>query len=288
MLSSAELQPPSWTAWPRALLELAFQSGLASALFVCGFQPLLALLLTGRVDAIASAAMLVLVWQLYLLDRLRENPEDALDELHPASFTRTFRAPLLASFAALALLEAWLVWLSPGIARSILISLVLSMFYLVRLPPLGKRVKEVPYLKCFYLALVSLGMVTAFSAGWSEAEPALIVKALGVSFLLYFLNFSLYDAKDIDNDRRASLKTLAGAVPLPLFLRLHCAGALSAALLALLLPITYAAVLAAVASFHGVMSAWLMRRPFSPALCGWIDMGYGLILGTGALWLAAR
>jgi 4-hydroxybenzoate polyprenyltransferase len=286
MLTSAE-RPSSLGQGARAVLELGFRSGLVSALFVCGFQPLLALLLTRHVDGWASLAMLTLVWQSYLLDRLRQNPEDALDDSHPAAFSQRFRVPLLSVVALLAVLTLLLVAQAPRLARPVVLSLFISAFYLVPLPIFGRRAKEVPYFKCFYLSLVCLASTLAFSAGWSHAAPRRLAPALGLTFALYFLNFSLYDVKDVEQDRRAGIKTLAGALPLRLFLRLHIALSLAVALLAIAsLPLPHALVLAAVALFHASMSAWLTRSPLTPTLCGLIDTGYAVILGVGALGLA--
>jgi 4-hydroxybenzoate polyprenyltransferase len=269
------------------VLEVGFRSGLVSALFVCGFQPVLALLLTRQVDWWASLAMLTLVWQSYLLDRLRQNPEDALDDSHPAAFSQRFRVPLLGLVGLLAALTLLLVVQAPRLARPVALSLLISAFYLVPLPILGRRAKEVPYFKCFYLSLVCLASTLAFSAGWSHAAPKLLAPALGLTFALYFLNFSLYDVKDVEQDRRARIKTLAGALPLPLFLRLHIALSIAVALLALAsLPLPPALVLAAVGLFHASMSAWLTRSHLSPTLCGLIDTGYALILGVGAIYLS--
>jgi 4-hydroxybenzoate polyprenyltransferase len=286
----ADPSPPSLVGLSRALLELGFQSGFASALFVCGFQPLLGHLLTGAANSGATVAMLALVWQIYLLDRLQENAEDTADDAeHPAAFARRFRAPLLCLVACLAGLELYLMWATPWLVGAIAISTAASAFYLVPLPFVGKRAKEIPYLKCFYLSGVCIASLLAFTPGWRRAEPALLAKSLSVAFALYFLNFSLYDVKDLEQDRRANIKTLAASVPLPRFLALHIVSAVLVALVApLALPAPLSLALSAVAAFHALVSAWLTNHRFSSALCGLIDTGYGLITGIGTFWLLHR
>lgn len=290
MHSRADRSPPTLVGLSRALLELGFQSGFASALFVCGFQPLLAHLLTGASNSSATLAMLALVWQIYLVDRLQENAEDASDDLeHPAAFARRFRAPLLALVAGLGGLELYLMWATPWLVGAIAISIATSAFYMLPLPFCGKRAKEVPYLKCFYLSSVCVASLLAFTAGWRGAEGALLAKSSSVAFALYFLNFSLYDVKDVEQDRRANIKTLAARLSLPRFLALHVVGALLVALVATLtLPAPYSFALSAVALFHAAVSAWLMQHRFSSALCGFIDAGYGLITSIGTFWILHR
>ncbi|HVY25693.1 MAG TPA: hypothetical protein VHB79_04050 [Polyangiaceae bacterium] len=273
----------------RGLLELAFQSGFASALAVCGFQPLLAHLLTGTSSASATLTMLAVVWQIYLFDRLQENAEDARDDEHPAAFAKKFRAALLCLVAGLAGLELYLAWATPWLFRAIATSIAASAFYIVPLPLWGRRAKDVPYFKCFYLSGVCIVSLLAFSPGWRQAGFALLAKTSSVAFALYFLNFSLYDVKDLEQDKRARIKTLAATVPLARFLSLHIGGALLVALAAtLLLPAPHSLVLSTVALFHAAVSAWLKDHRFSPALCGLIDSGYGFIASFGAFWILHR
>jgi hypothetical protein len=57
---------------------------------------------------------------------------------------------------------------------------------------------------------------------------------------------------------------------------------------ALLLPAPHSLVFSTVALFHAAVSAWLKQRRFSPALCGFIDTGYGVIASFGAFWILHR
>ena len=266
-------------------LRVGFHSGLASALFATGFQPYASLALTGQIDPVASSSMLLFVWKMYLLDRLKTNPEDDHDGAgNAAAFARRHRAGCWTLFAVLALAQAWLVVRQPWLARSIALSLAVSVLYLVRLPLLKRRVKEIPYLKCFYLSAVALVIVAWFTPGLGAAAPGRVVAVAAICFLLYFLNFSLYDVKDLEGDARANLRTLAGAVPLPIFLRAHLL--LSSIVLVLgflLLGGRFGLVVAAVCLFHAAASRWLERHPFDASVCGAIDAGYGIILGAGAL-----
>jgi len=272
-----------------AALRVGFHSGLASALFVAGFQPYASLVLTGGIDPVASSSMLLFVWMMYLLDRLKTNPEDAHDaEANAAAFTRRHRVGCWTLFAALATAEVVLVIEHPRLLRAIGLSLAVSVLYLVRLPLLGRRVKEIPYLKCFFLSAISLVIVASFTPGLEAAPPGRVVAVAGICFLLYFLNFSLYDIKDLEGDARANLKTLAALVPVPIFLRAHRLLSLLVLLLGLVvLGQGPGREVAAVCLFHAGASWWLERHPFDAAACGAIDAGYGLILGASLLRLVA-
>jgi 4-hydroxybenzoate polyprenyltransferase len=214
-------------------------------------------------------------------------PEDAnVHDGNAAAFLRRFRAPSWALFGLLAVAQLWLVLLEPKLLLSILLSVAVSVFYFFKVPLLGKRAKEIPYFKCFYLSGCALVVVGAFTPGmWGALKPPGL-SALVLSFSLFFLNFSLYDIKDIDGDARANIKTFAAALSPRSFLGLHVSVALALGGLSLVvLPGGAGRVLAAVFAFHALMSRWLRHHHFSAALCGAIDGGYGLILGVGTLLL---
>jgi 4-hydroxybenzoate polyprenyltransferase len=269
------------------LLALSFYTGLASALFVTGFQPFLALQLTGQQHGIYTASMLLLVWKLYLVDRTVQHPEDENpDASSAAGFVRRFRRQCLLLLVVLAAAQLWLIVQEPRLLRSIALSCAVSVFYFAKVPLLGKRAKEIPYFKCFYLSGCALVVVAAFTPGIWRPTTTTGAAALVLSFVLYFLNFSLYDIKDVEADARANIKTLAATLSLARFLDVQLLASLAAFFAALLLlPGATGRVLAAVCGFHAVMSLWLKRHQLTAATCGVIDCGYGLILGIGTLLL---
>jgi hypothetical protein len=267
--------------------SISFHIGLASALFVVGFQPFLALQLTGQEDALYTASMLLLVWKLYLVDRAIEHPEDSHEhEGNAAAFVRRYRVGCFGLLAGLAVAQAGLIMRQPRLLWSIAASVLVSLCYFTKLPVLGKRAKEIPYFKCFYLAGSALALVAFFTPGIWRLPSLTGGAALALSFVLYFLNFSLYDIKDLEADARANIRTLAATLPLGRFLSVQVAVALVASLVALLtLPGGAGRVLAAVCGFHAVMSWWLRRHRLTAATCGVIDCGYGVIVGVGTLML---
>jgi hypothetical protein len=269
------------------MARVGFHSGVASALFVTAFQPFLSLIVTGEVRPRTTASMFLFVWAMYLADRLKTNPEDELDaDGNAAAFARRHPAIMRLLFVILLVAQLGLVALDPALLGTLFLGTLVSLLYLVRLPVLGRRVKEIPYLKCFYLSSAALAIVALFTPGLLAVTSARTMGLLAACFALYFLNFSLYDIKDIAADRRANIKTLAGAVPATVFLRAHVAAALlTLALVLWLLPPQSALVLAGVCLFHAGASAWLASHPFDGVMCGIVDTGYGAIVALGTLLL---
>jgi 4-hydroxybenzoate polyprenyltransferase len=286
----SEATLPSPPRWLPAGLAVCFHTGLCSTLFVCGFQPFLARLLLGEVPARFSLGMLLFVWTMYLVDRMGDHPEDRGHVEHAgspsASFVRNNRAGCRWLMGGLLTAQLALIWQEPRLLLSIAVSLAFSIFYMIELPFLGKRAKELPFFKCFYLAACSLLITAAFTPGLVDLPLARVAAPLGVAYVLYFLNYSLYDVKDVAGDTRAGIRTFAAAMPLRVFLNGHVALALTTLLVAFLtLPPVPACVFATVCLFHAGASSWLQHRELHGVTCAVIDSGYGLLMGVGALLL---
>lgn len=284
---SPSLRPPA-RLW--APLAIGFHTGLCSTLFVCGFQPFLARLLGGQARPRFSLAMLLFVWMMYLVDRMGDHPEDREHAEHgggaSAAFVTQNRVACRLLLLALCVAQLALIWKEPQLLKSIALSLGFSIFYMVKLPLLGKRVKQLPFVKCFYLAACSLVITASFTPGLASLPLTRLAAPLGVAYVLYFLNYSLYDVKDVEGDTRANIRTFAAAMPLAVFLHGHVALALSTLLVALFtLPHTAAAVFSSVCLFHAGASLWLRRRALGGVTCAVIDSGYGLLMGLGTLLL---
>jgi hypothetical protein len=269
--------------------RVGFHSGVASALFVTAFQPFLSVTITGEVRPRATASMFLFVWAMYLADRLKTNPEDELEgDGNAAAFARRHPHFMRLLFVGLLVGQLALVVTDPGLLVPLALGTLVSLLYLVRLPILGRRLKEVSYAKCFYLASAALVLVALFTPGLTAASTPRTIGLLAACFALYFLNFSLYDIKDLEADRRANIKTLAGALPAAAFLRAQLAASLlTLAVVLWLLPPRAGLVLAGVCLFHAGVSAWLARHPFDGVMCGIVDTGYGAIVGVGTLALLA-
>jgi hypothetical protein len=270
---------------PRVLARVAFHAGVASALFVTAFQPFLSIAVTGELRPAWTASLFLFVWIMYLADRLRTNPEDELEaDGNAAAFARRHRWPMRGLCVGLAVAQVLLVLGDPRLLARLALALAISSVYIVRLPFLRRRVKEIAYLKCFYLAGTALVLVGLFTPHLFAAVGARTIILVGACFSLYFLNFSLYDVKDVEADRRANIKTLAGACSSAVFLRAQLAGALlTLAAVLLLLPPPLGGVLAAVSLFHVWATARLAHHPFDGVMCGIVDGGYGTIVGLGTL-----
>jgi len=272
--------------WKR-VLGMSFHTGFASALGVSGFQPLLARVVVGHVDLRATCSLYGAVWMAYLIDRLPSHPEDDVTRVpHSAGAARRFPIVFWSLLVALGCVELVLMiqanWLVPRVA----LAMAVSMLYSAPIPLLRLRAKTVPYFKAFYLSFASVVTILAFTPDVSSQPSGRTAPLLFASFWLYFLAYSLFDIKDIEGDRLANIKTIAGALGIRGLLRaqvvlaLVVAAGISAAVGARL-----GWPLSAVALFHAGVCLRLFRQPLTPTLCGVIDLGYGAILVVGALFV---
>jgi 4-hydroxybenzoate polyprenyltransferase len=266
-------------------LGMSFHTGFASALCVSAFQPLLSRVLVGSIDWRATASLYAIVWAAYLLDRLLAQPEDqATVGPHSAAVVRRWSALFWSLLAALGCFELVLLVQTPWLWRSMAVALTVSVLYSVPIPLLRVRAKTVPYFKAVYLPFSSVVTVVAFTPAILDRDPWRSAPWLLVTFVLYVLNYSLFDVKDIEGDRLANIKTLAAALGVGRLVGAQVAIALSVAIGAVTwLGPRLAWPVGGVALFHAGTSLRLLRRPMTPALCGIVDLGYSVILGLGAV-----
>jgi hypothetical protein len=272
-------------AWKRAL-GMSFHTGFASALGMSAFQPLISRAVVGHVDLRATSSLYAVVWIAYLLDRLPSQPEDAMSVAHSAGAARRFPIVFGGLLAALGCFELVLLIQAPWLVVPVSIAVAVSVFYSAPIPLFRVRAKAIPYFKGFYLSVTSIVTIVAFTPVVLQQAAPRSALLLFVSCTLYFLNYSLFDIKDIEGDRLANIKTLAGALGVRGFLRAQF-------VLAIVVAVAVSATLGArsvwpisvVALFHAGVCLRLFRRPLTPTLCGVIDLGYGVILAVGALFV---
>ena len=264
----------------RAPWTWLFQSGLSSALLVGSCMPLLALSSGLPAWTPACAAYLLFLWAMYLWDRLGSRPEDAVQPAdgagaHVHRHARSYRTLL----ALLLVLLAWRVLREPPLALALGASLLLSAGYLLPLPGLGRRIKELPFAKTPYLA----GVVVLMPGFWLQAPPS---GAAGWAMLLALAslcaaNFMIFDLKDVDSDCRAGIRTLANRLPLPVLLRVAAAPVALAAVMALVLPPPLAAVLLALCGAYALSLHRLGRHRLDARLSSSIDLAHAALALVG-------
>lgn len=154
--------------------------------------------------------LFILVWQIFTLDRFIIHPEDQKQggcNLNIVRFVRIHRKTFLYTLIASVLLVCILGFMKPGLLWSYFFIFLCGLFYLLPLPFLGKRVKAIPYFKVFYVPFVSTLSLMFFTQHFPHSTSQALLYFL--IFVLIFLNTTLFDTKDSQNDAAAGIKTLA-------------------------------------------------------------------------------
>ena len=250
------------------LLTLGYYLGLFPALAFGGLTGHIARLAGHPRPWLPMAALACLAWLSYLLDRLFAGPEDAGEAGHnAAAFARRHRRMMVGLVGVAA---GGLLILSALDIRVLVVSvagLPLAGAYFLRLPGLGRRIKDVPYAKGVYGALLVLALAHAYvGCGLTAAGGAWELLA----WLLLYSGYVIYDLKDAEADRETGVRTLATRLDRAPFLLVVGGGTLACVLACQLLGIAALglAMCFAVQSFAAV---YLARAPFDARTCGAID-----------------
>lgn len=196
----------------RRAVTFLVESGVWVSLTFPALGAWASLSIRGTVDGIGFAALCLFVFAIFGLDRYSEHPEDRHDrplDIDPVAFVQrhrgAFRAALLASAAA----QIVLIALERRLALCLAIAFGSSVFYMVRVPVLGKRLKELPFFKNVYAPAV----LTMFLYGFLGLRPTWEgAPILAVVYFLTQINNITCDMKDVDNDRRAGLRLFSTAL----------------------------------------------------------------------------
>lgn len=280
------MTPASCRARPiETLSAWLFCSGLASAGLVT--TALAFCLPTGRwLSHEATLTCLAFIWSMYLLDRLKSAPEDAgRGDASAGGFVARRRRLFVGLAAALALAQVACIVAMPRLGLWTLGALLVSSLYVLKIPVLGRRVKDIPFVKPFYLgtvyALLAWGIVVVDgdTARTGLGPFAFVVVVFGV-------NAALYDLKDAAADRRAGIRTFANTFSHRTFLA--GAGLVLLALVlssSLLLPAHLMQLGLVSLALYAVALLALRRRPFDMTMSAAIDGGHAAAVIL--VWLAS-
>jgi 4-hydroxybenzoate polyprenyltransferase len=259
----------------------AFNSGLTSAAYLAAT----AVLLVGpdRAPSVpAGVALIAFYWLMYLVDRIKAAPEDLVSGgTSAASFVRArmpvFRSLAVGTGVALLVCCVWQPWL----VLAVVLSLVVSLAYLVPIPGLGKRVKELPGCKPLYLGLTVATITGAFA--WLDGA-ALAPAGVALASANVLVNTALYDLKDLAADRRAGLRSLAALLGPRLFTALHVLNTATVVLAWIATPPATAWIATALAGLYAFVLGWTRRHRFDIRAAAGIDTASAVVLVAG--WLA--
>jgi 4-hydroxybenzoate polyprenyltransferase len=219
---------------------------------------------------------------MYLVDRLKPSPEDrASGGTSAGSFVharlRTFAALLAATLATLIVCCV----LRPSLLIAIAISLAISLPYVLPIPGLGRRVKELPGCKPLYLGLLTTTITSSFA--WLDGGRPTPIGVFAVAATM-LVNAALCDLKDVDADRRAGLRSLASVLGRWFFVVLHAINLATAVLVWLVAEPEVAFLVTLLATYYALVVWVARRRPFDTRMAAAIDTGTAVLLIVG--WIA--
>jgi 4-hydroxybenzoate polyprenyltransferase len=248
-----------------------YHSGLLSATALAGFFVQTSAALQGRFDPVPAIAFGLHIWVLYLVDRLVDAPEDAVArDTNCSAFVRQRRRLFLAMAVVACAALAALFALRPVLLIAFAAGTALCLGHFLRLPGLGKRIKDLPFAKAFHMPVASTAMILLYlgdGPGWSFHE----LGYLWVQFTTFHVGVAVYDLKDLTDDARAGIRTLPLALGVKRFVWLELAAlAVAAAVCCGLVGEPRIAAAASVAA-QIAGCVLLLRRPFGPGFCAYFD-----------------
>ena len=269
----------------RTVCIWSYHSGFLPSISLAGVLCGLMWILHGRFDFESVLAYCLLMVAMNLADRLANNPEDHGDEdTTPAVLVNRHRrlfigVQVVSIFGLLALIFHW-----PWLGVSTVVSAALCTCYFVRIPVIGLRIKQLTLAKPLVVPLLMLAMQLMFSGAWPPLSEQTVIICL-VLLILFHVGLVLYDLKDLDQDSKAGIRTMASRMSLVSFLRLEGVLLMFGILLSILLPQPMA--LAFTATFIMALGAVLVlrHRPFGLGMCVFIDgvIGFFPWIGVAVL-----
>lgn len=262
------------------------ESGAWVSLVVVALGAWASLATRDAIDWTGLTALGLFLFAIFGLDRFFDHPEDRHDrvvDIDPAAFVRrhrgAFGAALLAASAALVALVA----LDRRLVLALAIAFGSSIFYMIRVPVLGKRLKELPFFKNIYAPAVLTTFTCSFLGLPFTRESGPV---LAVVFFVIQINNITFDMKDVENDRRAGLRLISTTFsPRRVYAMLVGAALVGAALSPLALPRPWS--IGAAAGFlalAGIVQR-LSRRFSRRLLFVWCD---GVLAVPLLVWAAGR
>jgi 4-hydroxybenzoate polyprenyltransferase len=185
------------------------ESSLWVSLHTTAFGAWVSIAAGRTIDIVELTALFIYLLQIYTLDRYLDHPEDhgaPAERPNPAAFVARHRGAFRAALIASAAIDVLLVAIKPALLFRMAFCFALTAFYMVRVPWIGLRLKEVPFFKNVYAPGALLAVFCAFLGivpSWQDAP------VLAMAYLLMQLNTILFDMKDVENDRRAGIRLIS-------------------------------------------------------------------------------
>lgn len=168
-------------------------------------------------DIFISLFVFLAAWIIYVADRMMPSKEDKQDGRNIQRLIVRQKGLFLTLMALdILFVVSSVFWTHKRYALGWFIGLVLSFFYIIRIPLIQKRIKDIPYIKVFYVPVVYLSTTWMMIPGPS-IEPFFRGDFYLLCLFLIVL-VSIFDIKDAQADRIAGIRTFANSVSKTVFI----------------------------------------------------------------------
>jgi len=196
------------------LFQRVFTFLMVSSLFIATtgfFETYLGYVLLGVTpDVLVCFAVFLMTFSIYSLDKITNSNEDAINMPERSIFLSGRRKIVLCYSLAAYALSALLILLDKPLAIPIIfIPLAANAVYGSRLIPGIPRLKDVPVVKNFVVA-ISWALVTALLPAMQmmPKNDSVIASVLYFMLAKVFINAVLFDVRDVKGDRDMGIRTM--------------------------------------------------------------------------------
>lgn len=170
---------------------------------------------TGHVSVIALLVLFLTTWQIYIADRLGKHPEDASSDPNNSSFsseiTQTNQKAVKVLMIAALIIQTLCVFYQPQVVIGIGLGAMGGAGYIINLPVIRCRIKQVSCAKTFYIPFVCIAMALGTTGQWLWAYENWEI-TLGL-WMLVFINALVFDIKDAERDFENGVYTFFNLFP---------------------------------------------------------------------------
>ncbi|MDO8519488.1 MAG: UbiA family prenyltransferase [Deltaproteobacteria bacterium] len=193
-------------------MTFLIRSNLWPALTLSALVAFVILAFHGRIEGLGLGVFFILVWQVFTLDRLIIHPEDqkkADADLNIALFVSLHPLPFIAGLIASTVVLIAFCFIKPVLFTGYLFVILCSVLYIFPLPIIKKRLKQIAFLKSFYVPFAVFVSSLLLTETTPQGNQDLLICLL--IYFLFLLNAALFDIKDVKEDTASGIKTFASA-----------------------------------------------------------------------------
>jgi 4-hydroxybenzoate polyprenyltransferase len=154
-------------------------------------------------------AVLLMTFSIYSLDKITDSDEDIINMPERGSFLVGRRKLVLyCSLASFALSLILIYWDQPSSVLIMLFPLIANVFYGTRIHPKMPRLKDIPVVKNFVVAISWALITTLLPAAHVSGMTNVVVLVFYFMFVKVFINAILYDIRDVRGDVEMGVRTM--------------------------------------------------------------------------------